>query len=62
MCPTRTTQAPFAIVSISEPPGSFPVLTDDASAVRAWILTTIFVMLFSGVNEFFGLRYVRSAF
>ncbi|TVY43677.1 Glutathione transporter [Lachnellula subtilissima] len=35
--------------------------TDDPSTpcntVRAWILTTIFVMLFSGVNEFFGLRY-----
>ncbi|OGM46195.1 putative oligopeptide transporter [Aspergillus bombycis] len=35
--------------------------TDDptmlCNTVRAWILMTIFVMLFSGVNQFFGLRY-----
>ncbi|KAJ5221548.1 uncharacterized protein N7469_010435 [Penicillium citrinum] len=27
------------------------------NTVRAWILMTIFVILFSGVNQFFGLRY-----
>ncbi|BAE64461.1 unnamed protein product [Aspergillus oryzae RIB40] len=36
--------------------------TDDptmlCNTVRAWILMTTFVMLFSGVNQFFGLRYV----
>ncbi|KAB8275269.1 OPT oligopeptide transporter protein-domain-containing protein [Aspergillus minisclerotigenes] len=30
---------------------------DQSPSVRAWILMTIFVMLFSGVNQFFGLRY-----
>lgn len=28
------------------------------SAVRAWILLTVFVILFAGINQFFGLRYV----
>ncbi|CAG8168598.1 unnamed protein product [Penicillium salamii] len=32
------------------------------NTVRAWILMTIFVMLFSGVNQFFGLRYVSFIF
>jgi hypothetical protein len=36
--------------------------TDDPSipcnTFRAWTLTTIFVILFSGVNQFFSLRYV----
>ncbi|CAG8973878.1 hypothetical protein HYALB_00003656 [Hymenoscyphus albidus] len=35
--------------------------TDDSTiacnTVRAWILTTIFVILLSGLNQFFGLRY-----
>ncbi|RDW87636.1 hypothetical protein BP5796_03330 [Coleophoma crateriformis] len=35
--------------------------TDDPSipcnTLRAWVLTTLFVVLFSGVNQFFGLRY-----
>ncbi|KAE8357948.1 OPT oligopeptide transporter protein-domain-containing protein [Aspergillus caelatus] len=30
---------------------------DQSPSVRAWILMTIFVVLFSGVNQFFGLRY-----
>lgn len=29
------------------------------AAFRAWTLMTVFVMLFSGANQFFGLRYVR---
>ncbi|KAB8220940.1 OPT oligopeptide transporter protein-domain-containing protein [Aspergillus novoparasiticus] len=33
---------------------------DQSPSVRAWILMTIFVMLFSGVNQFFGLRYFCS--
>ncbi|KKY23899.1 putative oligopeptide transporter [Phaeomoniella chlamydospora] len=36
--------------------------TDDptipCNTFRAWVLTTVFVTLFSGVNQFFGLRYV----
>lgn len=27
------------------------------TAFRSWTLTTIFVMLFAAVNQFFGLRY-----
>ncbi|RJE20624.1 oligopeptide transporter [Aspergillus sclerotialis] len=27
------------------------------NTMRAWVLTTVFVMLFSGINQFFGLRY-----
>lgn len=34
------------------------IAAKEISAVRAWVLTTVFVMLFSGVNQFFGLRYV----
>ena len=30
----------------------------ESPAVRAWILMTIFVILFAGANQFFGLRYV----
>lgn len=30
----------------------------DYPAFRAWFLLTIFVILFAGVNQFFGLRYV----
>ncbi|KAH8434393.1 uncharacterized protein LDX57_012041 [Aspergillus melleus] len=48
-------QSPFpevaACVSNKDDP-SIPCNT-----VRAWILLTIFVILFSGVNQFFGLRY-----
>ncbi|KAJ5946528.1 Tetrapeptide transporter OPT1/isp4 [Penicillium verhagenii] len=48
-------QSPFpevaACVSNKDDP------TIPCNTVRAWILMTIFVMLFSGVNQFFGLRY-----
>lgn len=34
------------------------VIDTDETAFRSWTLTTIFVMLFAAVNQFFGLRYV----
>ncbi|KAJ5107487.1 hypothetical protein N7456_004162 [Penicillium angulare] len=48
-------QSPFpevaACVSNKDDP------TIKCNTVRAWILMTIFVIIFSGVNQFFGLRY-----
>lgn len=48
-------QSPFpevaACVSNTDNP-SIPCNT-----IRAWVLSTVFVILFSGVNQFFGLRY-----
>lgn len=39
----------------------WPQKFDNANKVafRSWTLTTIFVILFAAINQFFGLRYVR---
>ncbi|KZF18813.1 OPT superfamily oligopeptide transporter [Xylona heveae TC161] len=48
-------QSPFAEVAACVSNTDDPNIA--CNTVRAWILTTIFVVLFSGVNQFFGLRY-----
>ncbi|KAK1765150.1 glutathione transporter 1 [Phialemonium atrogriseum] len=54
-CDVHGDQSPFPEVAACVPN------TDDpdtlCNTVRAWILTTIFVTLFSGVNQFFSMRY-----
>ncbi|TYJ55061.1 OPT family small oligopeptide transporter [Cryptococcus floricola] len=48
-------QSPFPEVAACVPNTDDPTMA--CNTVRAWILMTIFVMLFAGVNQFFGLRY-----
>ncbi|WVQ64639.1 OPT family small oligopeptide transporter [Kwoniella botswanensis] len=48
-------QSPFPEVAACVPNWDDPTLP--CNTVRAWILVTVFVILFSGVNQFFGLRY-----
>ncbi|OGE57991.1 hypothetical protein PENARI_c001G09463 [Penicillium arizonense] len=48
-------QSPFPEVAACVSNKDDPTLA--CNTVRAWILMTIFVILFSGVNQFFGLRY-----
>lgn len=45
------------LVAVSLYHKSMLIGTNEA-AFRSWTLTTIFVMLFAAVNQFFGLRYV----
>ncbi|KAJ5290707.1 uncharacterized protein N7443_010960 [Penicillium atrosanguineum] len=48
-------QSPFPEVAACVSNKDDPTMV--CNTVRAWILMTIFVILFSGVNQFFGLRY-----
>ncbi|KAJ5200127.1 Oligopeptide transporter OPT superfamily [Penicillium cf. griseofulvum] len=48
-------QSPFPEVASCVSNKDDPTIA--CNTVRAWILMTIFVILFSGVNQFFGLRY-----
>ncbi|OCF33178.1 OPT family small oligopeptide transporter [Kwoniella heveanensis BCC8398] len=48
-------QSPFPEVAACVPNTDDPTLP--CNTVRAWILTTVFVIVFSGANQFFGLRY-----
>ncbi|KAH6891476.1 small oligopeptide transporter-like protein [Thelonectria olida] len=48
-------QSPFPEVAACVPNTDDPELA--CNTVRAWILTTIFVIIFAGANEFFSLRY-----
>ncbi|KJR86061.1 oligopeptide transporter [Sporothrix schenckii 1099-18] len=48
-------QSPFPEVAACVPNTDDPEMA--CSTFRAWTLTTIFVMLFAGVNQFFSLRY-----
>ncbi|KAF4764871.1 hypothetical protein N7455_004899 [Penicillium solitum] len=48
-------QSPFPEVAACVSNKDDPTMA--CSTVRAWILMTVFVILFSGVNQFFGLRY-----
>ncbi|PLN86877.1 OPT superfamily oligopeptide transporter [Aspergillus taichungensis] len=48
-------QSPFPEVAACVSNKDDPELL--CNTVRAWILTTVFVVLFAGVNQFFGLRY-----
>ncbi|CAG8215240.1 unnamed protein product [Penicillium olsonii] len=48
-------QSPFPEVAACVSNKDDPAIA--CNTVRAWILMTVFVMLFSGVNQFFGLRY-----
>lgn len=49
-------QSPFPEVAACVPNTDDPSIP--CNTVRAWILLTVFVVLFAGVNQFFGLRYV----
>ncbi|KAI2706901.1 hypothetical protein DTO013E5_522 [Penicillium roqueforti] len=48
-------QSPFPEVAACVSNKDDPTIA--CNTVRAWILMTVFVILFSGVNQFFGLRY-----
>ncbi|KAK4233060.1 OPT oligopeptide transporter protein-domain-containing protein [Achaetomium macrosporum] len=48
-------QSPFPEVAACVPNTDDPTI--ECNTFRAWTLTTVFVMLFSGVNQFFSLRY-----
>ncbi|KAB8077449.1 OPT oligopeptide transporter protein-domain-containing protein [Aspergillus leporis] len=48
-------QSPFPEVAACVSNKDDPTML--CNTVRAWILMTVFVLLFSGVNQFFGLRY-----
>ncbi|SPQ24505.1 dcfd6b46-241f-4263-850f-23a5e10ead82 [Thermothielavioides terrestris] len=48
-------QSPFPEVAACVPNTDDPTMK--CNTARAWILTTVFVVLFSGVNQFFSLRY-----
>ncbi|KIR43930.1 OPT family small oligopeptide transporter [Cryptococcus deuterogattii 99/473] len=48
-------QSPFPEVAACVPNTDDPSIP--CNTVRAWILLTVFVILFAGINQFFGLRY-----
>ncbi|KAH8736353.1 OPT oligopeptide transporter protein-domain-containing protein [Ilyonectria robusta] len=48
-------QSPFPEVAACVPNTDDPTII--CNTLRAWILTTVFVIVFAGANEFFSLRY-----
>ncbi|KAB8290067.1 hypothetical protein EYC80_010393 [Monilinia laxa] len=48
-------QSPFPEVAACVPNTDDPTIL--CNTFRAWVLTTVFVTLFAGANQFFGLRY-----
>lgn len=60
VCPTRMIRtSPATVNALSSSPSVFlsANLLTFSQAFRAWFLTTVFVVVFAGANQFFGLRY-----
>ncbi|CCK71289.1 oligopeptide transporter OPT1 KNAG_0G02310 [Huiozyma naganishii CBS 8797] len=53
--PTDMKNSPYAQVRAVVPVGDDPTI--EINHWRTWFLTTVFVILFAGVNQFFSLRY-----